>query len=949
MKYLFSFFLSIVATLNLLAQRDVTGIVVDEIGQPLPGATVIAGTSNASTTDFNGKFVLRDASSDEFTIRVSYLGYEPKEVPVPSQTFDLGIIQLSFSSEQLEEVVLNATFLPSQIRALNIQKKSVNVKNVLAADAIGKLPDRNAAEAVQRIQGVSIERDHGEGRYVIVRGTPIKWNSNLINGNRLPASEGTSNNTGGDRAVPLDIFPSEMIQYVELSKAITPDMEGDAIGGSVNFITRTAPSKTIFNINLANGYNAQAQAGTQNYSALFGTKLGKFGFVGSATLWDRNWATDNYELAYNSNLSGQQQYSIAEFELRDYIGQRKTVGFNLAAEYEFDNNNKLYLRGLQSTFEDNESAREHLFELPSPDAEGNPTTEGTMSVRTRNGITQIQLQGFEFGGNHAIGRNLAIDWKYSNYTNEMTNVFLPKQNDPSQQGYLLAWFDQTVEFSGLAPDGYKYLDIDSPSGYLGQNKNQLTPGVSAGSYNPDAAVLGLLYNYQQTSYEHDDVAQLDLTYKSNDKITFKGGMKYRAKEKRGGSPLTISIPAAFYRVPGARLAVLSEFERESFPANGGFLSETGVNYDNVIQDHVTIDQLHRIFTPEVKNSIGFIDIVRDETSPDSASSFYDGEEDVLALYAMAEIQTGEKSTMIVGFRNESTEVTYNGNQVNADETITAVTQTNNTNAFLPMLHYKYSPTEDINIKAAITRTFARPDFSDLNPGAVINDIAEVIIKGNPALENTFSTNFDLMGEYYLNNVGIISAGLFYKALENDIFSASSRQNGYTVIQPENAEKGTLLGAEFGISKRLGSSGFGIDANYTFTDSKVNVPIYSVSGETISKEVIEQKIPGQADHVFNASIFYEKNGLLVRLASNYKGDYIEIYSNDGPNHNRWYGENLTVDFSAAYTLSKRIRLFAEINNLTNEPLYYYHGTNKNRPEQVEYYDLRGQFGLRLNIF
>lgn len=925
------------------AQLSIKGFVTDQNDAPLPGATVISSDGASAITNFNGVFFL-DASSDEVSIEISYLGFESTTISATKQTKDLGVIKLELSSNDLQEVIVKATYLPSQVRALNIQKNAVNVKNVIASDAIGKLPDRNAAEAVQRIQGVSIERDHGEGRYVIVRGTPIKWNSNLLNGTRLPASEGTSNNTGGDRAVPLDIFPSEMIQYVELSKALTPDMEGDAIGGSVNFITKTAPSKRTINISAANGYNAQAQDGTQNYSVFVGDKIGKFGYVASATLWDRAWATDNYEVAYNSNLSGDQQYSVAEFELRDYIGNRSTVGYNVGLEYDVEENSTIYARAIHSTFEDNESAREHLFELPEAGS-----TEGTMTVRTREGITQIKLQGIEFGGDHKLNEKLNFSWRYSDYKNEMRNNFLPTQNDPSQRGYLLAWFDQDVQFSGLASDGYKYLDVDAPAGYIGDNKDNIQPGVSSGAFNANTAYLAALYNYQQNSFEQDLTGQFDVSYKLNNDIRIKFGSKLKSKEKRGGSPLIYSIPAAFFGVPGARLAFMSEFETEAFPSNGGFLSELGQNYDGLIQDNITLGVVNSMFTDEVKNSIGFIDIVQDDSNPDSAPSFYSGTEDVFAAYAMAEISLNENLEFLVGFRNELTTLTYNGNQVDENENITEIRKEGTNAAFLPMLHVKYSPNNKLNVKAAITRSFARPDFADLNPGAVVDDINRVISRGNPGLKNSFSTNYDLMGEYYFDNVGVFSAGVFHKSISNDIFSATSRVNGYTIVQPENAENGSITGAEIGISKRFGSTGFGVDANYTYTDSKVDVPLYSVDGEQVTKTVVEQKIPGQADHIYNASVFYEKNGLLVRVASNYKGDYIEIYSNDGPNHNRWYGKNLTVDFSATYAINDRIRIFAELNNLTNEPLYYYHGTNENRPEQVEFYDIRGQVGLRFNLF
>ncbi|MCD8540081.1 MAG: carboxypeptidase-like regulatory domain-containing protein [Leadbetterella sp.] len=250
----FKHFLAILLSVGLqvfaLAQNPgrITGSVGDENGK-LPGATVsIPSVKIFSASDLDGNFSIGNIPPGSYTLVISFVGYNnlEKEFLIGSgESLDLGLLAFSSSSNTLlDAVVVRGSMAPSQAKAYSIQRNAPGIMNVIASDNIGKLPDRNAAEAVQRMPGVSIERDHGEGRYVSVRGTPLQWNSTLINGNRMPTSEGTSDNSSGTRTSPLDIFPSEMIEYVQLSKAITPDMEGDAIGGSVNFITRTAPKKT---------------------------------------------------------------------------------------------------------------------------------------------------------------------------------------------------------------------------------------------------------------------------------------------------------------------------------------------------------------------------------------------------------------------------------------------------------------------------------------------------------------------------------------------------------------------------------------------------------------------------------------------------------------------------------------------------------------------------------
>ncbi|WP_418360568.1 TonB-dependent receptor plug domain-containing protein [Sphingobacterium detergens] len=231
-----------------LQAQQITGTVTSMTDEVLPGATIQVGKLTAQT-NLDGKFTLILKEKGPVRLAILYTGYQAfaLDTLVSGEGVHLGIIKLQPSNNSLGEVVVVGSSAGSQLKALNIKKTANAIMEVLAADAIGKLPDRNAAEAVQRIQGVSIERDQGEGRYVSVRGTPIQWSASLLNGNRLPSASLDY----ADRRIQMDIFPSEMIQYVQLSKAITPDMEGDAIGGSINFITKAAPLKRTLHINAA--------------------------------------------------------------------------------------------------------------------------------------------------------------------------------------------------------------------------------------------------------------------------------------------------------------------------------------------------------------------------------------------------------------------------------------------------------------------------------------------------------------------------------------------------------------------------------------------------------------------------------------------------------------------------------------------------------------------------
>ena len=195
----------------------------------------------------------------------------------------------SESQEVIEEVVAVGHIFEGQAKALDTQRNSNRILNAISADGIGKLPDRNAAEAVQRLPGVSIERDQGEGRFVAVRGLPAQWSSASLNGDRIPTAEEETTS----RATAFDFFPTEMIESVEVSKAVTPDMEGDAIGGNVNFITRTAPDDTTLDVTLGTNYSEKADKTGYNLNILGGDRSddGRWGYIVNASAYMRNWAT----------------------------------------------------------------------------------------------------------------------------------------------------------------------------------------------------------------------------------------------------------------------------------------------------------------------------------------------------------------------------------------------------------------------------------------------------------------------------------------------------------------------------------------------------------------------------------------------------------------------------------------------------------------------------------
>ena len=827
------------------------------------------------------------------------------------------------------------------MKALSIQKSAPNIMNVIAATSIGKLPDHNAAEAVQRISGVAIERDQGEGRFVLVRGTPIQWSSTLVNGDRMPSTR------SGDRGVPLDIFPSELIQFVQVSKAITPDMEGDVIGGSVNFITRTSPAKKMLLGSFAAGYHGQSQSRILNGSIIYGdrSKNDKFGYIFSAATWNRDWGSDNFELVYNTG-SSDPIHSIQQLQLRDYIGNRTTYGFNGAMDYSFNGTNKIYLKGLWTDFVDDEIRYRTRFRFGRAEED---VTAGRIEHALTNTIYHSRFKGAEFGGENGLGDKIKVDWKLSSYqanfwydspVNTGAGLFdgAGPRNSEDRGYYFSTWIQNNVTFDNLVQvDGrnYKFFDFDSPTGVGESDVNNFQPRVNANT--PIDASLARLSNATASGRwvkERDITAKLDFTIDASDKAVIKVGGKYRDKDRVSNRAVTIWAPDSDI--------FMTDVANEAFPENGGFLTEINTPYNQFLVNYPT-----RGANEGLINLPGVQRTFQSPTSPERAPDSYDAAENVFATYAMITWDFADKWTMIGGARYENTDINYDSFQVDENDVVSPLNAQRSFGAFLPMLHLRFSPQSNTNIRFASTRTFIRPDFVDLSPSRSI-DFGELTAEiGNPDLNPTFAWNFDLLAEHYFKNVGVISGGVFYKDVKDVIFESNTQRtiegDIFNVSTPLNASDAWLLGFEVGIQKRLDFlpgflSGFGVDVNYTFTDSEVQVPGRDQ----------KQQLFGQSKNIYNASLFYEKYGLSARIAANFKGSYLDELQGSGPEQDRYYDDNLNLDLSASYNISKKVRVFMELNNLLNEPLRYYHG-NVNRPEQTEWYSIRGQAGVTVNLF
>ncbi len=838
--------------------------------------------------------------------------------------------QLPNAPTRLEEVTVYGSITLNEKQAQEFQRESKRIISVITSAGIGELPDRNAAEAVQRLPGVSIERDQGEGRFVAVRGLPAQFNSTTLNGDRLPTAEEETTS----RATAFDFFPSEMIERIEVSKALTPDMEGDAVGGAVNFVTRTAPDERILRASIGAPYNAKRDAFGSNANVLYGDRIlgGRLGFIVNGTLFDRPWATDNFEPRRGSDGLG-----IRRLELRDYTGERSTYGINAGAEYEFSSNHSLYTRGLFGTLSDDETHYKHRYRFDKDRVE----------VQHIFNTLITEFTGFELGGEHQF-LSSRLDWKLSTADNNFHYGCTPNCDD---RAYFVVRFDQPdVGYVGLEDRGtgshYAYNTIDGGTDPAYDPRTHLPEGFAMV---PGRTALSYVELYKVDVSERDNiVARLDYEMELNTTLTVKTGVKFRDKQRMAVFADEFYVWDEENAGPAPTLA---NFELIDQP--GRFDYDVGGN-GSYAQD----------FSQVVSEAdmVAWYNANRDKLILDEGESAlvsngaalgrnFDVEEQHAAAYGMATWEPGIDWTIVGGLRLENTDTTVRGMvlETNADTGESQLVPNVGEKTYLaalPQLHVTYDLRPDLKLRGAVTRSFARPDFGDLNPGGTYAEHDNEFFSGNADLSPSYSLNFDAAAEYYWGDIGLISLGVFYKDITDPIFKSSSvgeykDRSGVTFFRPENGDNASLYGAEFAFNRRFDFlpgfwRDFGVSSNLTVMDSEMSIP--GREGKV--------RIPRQADLLYNLTAYFDNGLVAARLAANYKGAYIEEHGSSDQSDS-YYGEFMSVDFSATYSITDALSVYGEATNLTDEPLIYYLG-DEQRPVQVEYYQPRGQLGLRYDF-
>ncbi len=939
-------------------------------GEVLPGAAVrVDGSNRGTVTDLNGIFIIEGIKFSKVTISISYIGYEAKNVEVEfgsRKTVNLNI-KLDVVSEKLNEAVVTGK-AAGTVKAMLEQKVAVNIKNVVSSEQIMEFPDMNAAEVMQRIPGVTVQRDQGEGKYVQLRGTPPEYTNFNVNGEQIPSPEGNV------RYVGMDIIAADQIEFIEITKVLTPDMDADGIAGNVNIITKSAKEgEPEVGVSLAGGYSDLLGTGNQNFQFKYGYRYNKLGFQINSSYNVNNYGSHNMEFDYTrgptltqaqSGDTEEENFHVLydDIEYRHYTITRKRIGLSANLDYELNDNSRIYIRGMYNRFTDDELRRRKSHKLSDANDELTYRSAG-MERDVRDRIEIQEIMTVNVGAEHKFFNGLQLDYEgsYADASEKVPN-------------YLSTSFDQ-----GLVSIRVDKTDPTWPTIEF------LDESDSINAYNYGS------YDFDKLTFRDNKVNDKNYTAKINLKIPYnisnsqfgyiKIGGKTRIKEKerdhsaRVYTTYDLYSKNSNYKNPNTQpsqdlsLNVIADDFEEHNLLGHGYELEMIPNADNMRNFYEVNQQ--------------YFKLNESDTWEDNNQEDYRATEKIYAGYVM--IRHDINNLMILGgVRYERTDIDYTTQnawlELNKDSTNRGLLKKQEITAkrtipfVLPQMQIKYSINNKTNIRAAATYTYSRPNFDDILPYRIENEEGD-IKKGNPTLKFPLALNFDLLAETYFSQGGLISGGIFYKKIENPVFKYVRRAHEgenfnqfglHEITMAVNGVEATVFGFEALTQIKFTSlpgilGNLGVFANYTFTESRADISKrypqnendvvytfddYSSDFFTSSEDQETVPLQGQAKHSGNLALFYEGDKLYMKISSVMHSEFLSRLGNDA-GLDVYYEKSLHMDFNANYQFTESLNCFVDLINLTNEPLRYYLGS-RDYFKQHEFYSWSGKIGVKLNF-
>lgn len=884
--------------------QTVKGLLVSEqTGETVVGAVIKAdGTSYRALSGLDGSFIIRNIPKGDYKITISMIGFitETQNLKVADDNVVLPVIKLRTDQKELLTVVITATQdKNNDAQARNLEKSASQVMNIVSARTIQISPDLTVANVIQRVSGITVERNNtGDGQYAMLRGMDKRYNYTLVNGVKIPSPDNKN------RFVPLDIFPAELLDRLEVTKSLTADMEGDGIAGAINLVMKDAPSKLLISGNIAGGFNTMfsdrpfytfdksqiqlsspyedlgpaypAQARDFNAGLLDIKKMGvrpnlyaglslgdrflkgKLGVLVAGTYQNSlRGSNSTYFSTSNSTSDASNAVVLSGIDHRTYSEEQTRSGLHTKLDYRFSENHKLQFYSAFLDFKTHQVRDERSTDLSVGYDPVNNSYKLGYDRRFR--YTHQQILNNTLKGDHNFGKRFSMAWSavYSKATNEV-------------------------------PDN---------------SEVHVASTVTKGVENPKSVVvLGGAERRWEHNSDEDKAGYLNFKYNvgnENTPVVISAGGMYRDKQRSN---------------------FFNEYQfrplDESKPAGTQNNLIQGADWNNYS------DIKFMVYNPlgSIGNQLN-----------------YNASEKIGAGYLQGKL-TSDKFEVVAGARVENTNQGYHLNYPVAGVKNDGAQKYTDV---LPSMNIKYKLNDKTNLRASYYEAINRPSFYEIVPYRVVNeDFTEA---GNPDLKHTVAHNADVRYELFPKASEQLLIGAFYKKIVNPIEFGTIEQGQGSFYTPSNFGNATNYGLELDYTKYIYS--FGIKLNYTYTNSSIttsklkNILNPDVSSTEKVKAInVDQtrRLAGQAAHVANFTLLYKslKKGIDAQLSLAYTGDRLFAISRY-VNNDIWESGFVQLDASAEKKIGNRYVLFAKATNLLNTPVKNYvkniNGTNSRVPD------------------
>lgn len=880
-----------------------------ETQRTLPGANImVQGTIIGASADDNGRYVLRNVPTGEQVLRVSFIGYEQKFIDVDLDADERLELNIEMSPQYItgQDIVVTA-LLGGQARALTDQMRSDNIRNVVASEQLENFPDANLSGSMQRVPGITTIHDRGEPGEVLIRGLSPSFGAVTVNGSRLAS-------TGRDeRETSISGIAPDMVTSLEVVKAITPDMDADAISGAINLNTRQNIGRDpIVRANIAGGYNDQSGRANYRAAGTYGARSGNLQYMVSANYSHTNLATEDirHDDWARMDFGNGEVDVLGQLRPSYYLMERDRYGVTGQIDYDVTSNTTLYVRGMFNRYDDWQERQEFRIEFDRR----NQYISQTSAERVR-----FQRDGREY-------RRTVDNYNFNVGADTRINDLSMNINAGYTRG---SWIEPFRDY-------YRFRLEEVSASYDLSDRNFVTYTVDSGHDVMDPSLYQFTYHEKRTEdvIGNDYFAQIDFEHPYNffgNNATVKFGGKFTTSDKS------------------------REHFRRRYDYDGNFLMSRISRQDdrNIIGRYpigISVDwNLGRgIF----ENERALFEEDMGRTFEESYPTHYDASESIWATYGMTNVQFNRLS-IIAGVRIEGVSTDYKAFSVEIDEdgepvgTPSEVRGDNNYVNLFPQLHFRYRLGQFTNLRLAWTNTYARPEYHLLAPTEFINRDDREFILGNPRLDPLTSMGIDLLFEHYFSEIGMVSAGLFYKDIDNFIFNqrtaiSGGNLDGYTQIQPINGESAIVYGLELAWQQQLSFlpgvlSGLGVYANYTYTYSEAEIT--GLEGRTV-------RLPDQIPHSANIALFYSIGGFFGQVSLNYQ-DIMVYEIGSTADQDRIFAPRTNLDISLSQRITPTLRAYAELQNLTNSSNWDYIGSTQ-YPYRNSFHGWWGNVGLRFQL-